>query len=341
MVISFKRQYPRWLYPGTSDKDPSHNHFITEADYLLDPFYPWTWKKTVDRILSFKPDLVAIQWWTTFWALPFLYITGALKKYHYPATYIIHNVLPHEQRVWDGWLARVALGNVKRIIVQSPIEKERLRRLIPSINATLCVMPAFPKFSNTLISKSEAKRKLNLLDQTQILLFFGIIRPYKGLRILLDALGILQKKGIKPYLIIAGEFWENQGVYTKMVDQLHLSNQIRIDDRYIPNEDAETYFTASDVLVAPYTGGTQSAVAALALGYNLPVILTQQISEGLSEINSKHIYIVPPDDSKALAKTIQEISYQTVNRDNSQTQHPDEWGKLVDILVELGSAKDH
>jgi glycosyltransferase involved in cell wall biosynthesis len=340
LVISFSRQYPRWLYPGVSDKDPSHSPFTIRGEYLLDPIYLWTWQKAIKRILTYKPHLVAIQWWTTFWALPFSYITNVLRKNHIPATYIIHNVLPHEQRVWDRWLARVALGNVKRIIVQSPTEKERLLALIPSMDVSLCAMPAFPKFSEDKSSKSEAKRKLGLNDQTQILLFFGIIRPYKGLQILLDALAILQKQGLKPYLIIAGEFWEDKEAYLKIIDRLHLNPQIRIDDRYIPNEEAHTYFTASDVLIAPYTGGTQSAVAALALGYNLPVILTKQIADGVSDHHSINTHVIPPGDPEALARAIQIVLDETTKIDSKQVDVQDAWGKLADQLVEMGSTNE-
>ena len=108
-VISFHRLYPRFLYKGVSDKDPSSHPEIVEADFILDPFLPSTWNLAITKIVQGAPDIVLIQWWTTFWSIPYLYIASALRRQGIRTTYLIHNVLPHEQKIWDPWLARAAL----------------------------------------------------------------------------------------------------------------------------------------------------------------------------------------------------------------------------------------
>src|SRR5512139_2089006 len=118
-VISFRRQYPQWLYPGATDKDQSQERIQTKAEYLLDPLSPATWTRTVKVIAASEPDLVVLQWWTTFWSLPYTVLTRLLKRKGCRVAYIIHNVLPHETRPWDRWLARLALSAAQAHIVHT------------------------------------------------------------------------------------------------------------------------------------------------------------------------------------------------------------------------------
>ncbi|TLM99460.1 hypothetical protein FDZ73_21815 [bacterium] len=109
-VISFKRQYPKWLYPGQSDRDPSGEPLTVPASYPLDPLYPWTWTRTVSSICRDKPDMVLFQWWTTFWAPAFAVVAAMLKRRRIRVGFLIHNVIPHEARPWDKILAKMALS---------------------------------------------------------------------------------------------------------------------------------------------------------------------------------------------------------------------------------------
>ena len=126
LVISFQRQYPCWLYPGSSDQDPSKCTLRSEAEFLLDPIYPWTWYKTRQRIKEFFPHQVVFQWWTTFWAISFANLSAYCRRNRIHVAFILHNVQPHEQRLWDAWLVRSALQNGNTIIAQNPTEARRL-----------------------------------------------------------------------------------------------------------------------------------------------------------------------------------------------------------------------
>jgi D-inositol-3-phosphate glycosyltransferase len=331
-LISFKRQYPRWLYPGVSDKDPSQVILQSKATFILDPLYPWTWLKSTRLIRSWNPDLVIIQWWTPFWGLPFGIISNHLAKSGLPTLYLIHNVLPHEQGPLDLWFAKFALSRSKAYIAQAPSQKDRLLTLIPDASVVVCEHPSYTQFTNNQISQIEARRKMGLPEQATILLFFGIVRPYKGLGVVLEALYQLKKEGVEPHLMVAGEFWEDLTAYKSQIADLGLIDQIQIENRYIPNEEVDDYFIAADVLVAPYTGGTQSGVVSLGFGFGIPMIVSEKVAEGIKIDQLTDIRIAPTRDANALAD---EIRYFVENPPHARikpTPAQNDWERLVSVL---------
>ncbi len=336
LLISFRRQYPRWLYPGVSDRDPSHPSYTSQAEYLLDPLYPWTWRQTARRIISFAPDLAILQWWTTFWSLGYSSMRAALRRKGIPMVYLIHNVLPHEKRPWDAWLARHAMQQGNHFICQNPHEAQRLKELLPWARPTISHLPVYPSLSAEKIPSSSARERLGLATEAQVLLFFGIVRPYKGLKVLLEALKLLRLQGCKPILIIAGEFWEPREYYQHLIHRFDLADQVLIDNRYIPDEEAHLYFAAADILVAPYLEGTQSGSVALALGYGLPVILTERIAGGASPAYRDHLSIVKAGDAVALAQAIQERLAQTSSSSTALPKVEDDWDRLVELIERIG-----
>ena len=334
-MVSFKRQFPQWLYPGRSDKDPSKFPIISNANYILDPFYPWTWLKCIQMVQNFQPDLVAIQWWTTFWAIPFGIISSGLRRHGKRTVYIIHNVLPHEGRIWDPILARFALGKSDNYIVQSKQEQNRMIKLIPGAQTDICTLPVFPIFSSGNISQQDARNKLNIPLNRSVVLFFGIVREYKGLDVLIDAIGLLSNNPNPPFLIIAGEFWDPISNYQEQINMLGLNNRIIIENRYIPDEEVGVYFSAADMLVAPYTGGTQSAVSKVAIGYGLPIIVTEQIAEGIGVDYSCLVKVVPSGDAQALAIAINDQFLQSGKLTNNQKSTQEDWYRIVSLLEDL------
>lgn len=331
-VYSFRRQYPAWLYPGKSDRDPSLVQPHANASYTLDPIYPWTWAKTVRCIESEKPDLIAIQWWTTFWSFPFSYICHALVRNHLPVIYIIHNVLPHEKRMWDSWLGRIALSPGTGFIAQTPREKDRLLDIIPGAQVTVCPMPVLAMPVEKFPSRSEARERLNIPADAQVLLFFGIVRQYKGLSVLLDALAELKNRQPNMILLIVGEFWEPLANYKLQITSLDIQDMVRIDDRFIPNEELGDFFAASDALVAPYVAGTQSAVVGLALGYGLHVLISDRVAPGVPRQHKEKITVIPAGDASALADAIH-IFFSISHQDKASPLNPwEDWECVVDAL---------
>lgn len=334
-VISFYRQYPSWLYPGGSDKDPSLTAVQVPAEFLLDPFNPWTWRQCCKRILDQNPDFVLLQWWTTYWTLPFSYLGHWCRRQGIPLGYLIHNVLPHEEKAWDRSLVKLALSTASGFIVQTKGEQERLMSLIPQANIKLAAHPAYTMLTSQRVDKIEARQRLGLPLDGKILLFFGIVRPYKGLKYLIEALSLLKSRGQTPTLLVAGDFWEDRAVYYEQVKAAGLSNQVILDDRYIPDEDAAVMFSAGDILVAPYIGGTQSGVAGIAIGFGMPMIVTEQIAAGIPDGDPEIILTIPPADAQSLADAIEKISERSTRNTSVQLSRQNDWGDMVATIESL------
>lgn len=339
LLISFKRQYPRWLFPGKSDKDPSEHPLRAEgARYWIDSLNPLTWFVTFLRLVRYRPDALISQWWTTFWA-PVWFVLGLLNTLFLrkPLLYICHNVLPHEMRWWDVWLARLALWWGKHFVVQSEEERRRLLICLPNARATVSPLPVFDMFADEYISKDEARKRLGLPADMPVLLFFGIVRAYKGLADLLSVLPKVRTKLGKVLLLVIGEFWEDKSVYLEKIASLQIEDSVIIEDRYVPNEEVALYFSAADLLVAPYREVTGSAVVQMGIGFRCPVIATRVGS--LVELAEKNhsVTLVEPGDSEALTDVIIQHLHNTSwspMQDFSSINRVD-WMDLVENLERI------
>lgn len=331
-IVSFSRQYPSWLYPGKSDKDPSQQHVQVSAQFLLDPIYPHTWMRTIRQIKQFDPQMVIIQWWTTFWAPAFWFISRSLQKRKIPVAFVIHNVMPHEARFFDRWLVRATLKHGNALIYLSPQEGERLRNLLPGSRVYPSSLPIF-KISQTHLDRSIAKQKLGLNSDQKVLLFFGLVRPYKGLSVLLNALEILHKEGIKPILIVVGEFWEDPETYIRQIHNLSLADQVKIENRYVPNEEVGIYFSAADGFVAPYVEGTQSAAIKVAMDYQIPILASDKISGDLS-LTDYPVFVHPSGDVAELAASIRQFLRESPSQTTPKFQ-PHGWQDTILLIEQL------
>lgn len=334
-VISFRRQYPAFLYPGKSDRDPSQNPIKVDASYLLDPLLPWTWLNTAQEVLKTQPDGVIIQWWTTFWAIPFAILAWQIRKTRIPLIFIIHNVVPHERRFWDVWLARQVLTRRDRYLVQNPKEERLIKELTGATEIQVWPLPVYGFFHLQEIDGAEARRRLNLAQDRFVFLFFGLVRPYKGLDVLLEAFSQAHAAGVRPFLIIAGEFWEDLAHTQSKIAELGLQDHVRIDNRYIPDEEVELYFSAADCLAAPYTGGTQSGAVSIAISFGLPIIVTDHIARGLpnAEVESR-ITVIPPGDVEALTTAMIEQMKSPQER-VAPSQPCGDWDQVAQRVLEM------
>jgi glycosyltransferase involved in cell wall biosynthesis len=330
--ISFRRQYPEWLYPGKSDKDPSQPLIQLQTKYLLDPIYPWTWMNTSGEIGNLDPDLVIIPWWTTFWGPAFWTLARSLSRRGYRICFLIHNVLPHEQKPWDGVVTRAVLRLGDAHVVQSQNEYTRLLELLPDSEPVLCPHPVYNQFrSHPEINRDLVFQLQGLDEDLPVLLFFGIVRQYKGLKFLIEALSILKTSGITVQLIIAGEFWENIEHYEDMLIRMGLHEQVFLFDRYIPDEEVSIFFDEADVFVAPYIDGTQSGSVKIALSFGLPCVVTESISDDLIE-ESDRVVIVPPGNSQALADGIKALIDAGLPAKKEQLKDDSSWDQLISTI---------
>lgn len=306
LLISFKRQYPSWLYPGSSDKDPSKTAAAPQnAKYWIDSMNPWTWFQAFRRIRAFNPDRWVLQWWTIFWA-PVWVIFGVLNRLalRSPLIFICHNVQPHEERRGVRIFSRLALRLGDVCVVHSEEEGRCVRELVPGARVRVQHLPVFGRFAGEGQSQAAARASLHLPSQAPVFLFFGIIRSYKGLKDLLAAFPAVRRDLPDALLVVAGEFWEQRQDYEQLIGELALGEAVRIDDGYIPDEDLHQYLAAADLVVAPYRSVTGSAVVQTARGFGIPVIATRIGSLVELAQDDDGITLVEPGDPSALAQAM-------------------------------------
>lgn len=301
---SFTSQYPRWLFPGKSDRDPSRLALREPCEYLLSPLNPLSWLRTAGRIRADRPDALIIPWWVPFWAPAWFVLTRLARAGRsLRIIFVCHNVLPHERRWWDRPLARLALSSGSGFIAHSHQEADDMLSLFPGAEVRITPHPTYQPVGQTALDVATARRELNLKVDQRVLLFFGFVRPYKGLDVLLEALPAIRRQ-YPVHLLIVGETWGGDAGLAAQMEQLRSSPHVTIVDEYVRNEDLGRYFGAADVVVLPYRSATQSGVIQLAFGFGKPVITTRV--GGLAETVSDGIdgLIVPPADPPALADAV-------------------------------------
>lgn len=337
LFVSFKRQYPSFLFPGSTDRDPSREPLTAPCERLVDPLNPISWWSAARRIAQFSPDLLVIPWWVTYWALPLGTIIRLLQRRSQArVVFLHHNVLPHEPRLWDPALARFALAPGQGHVVQSKAEVKKLQQLLPGANPVVSSHPIYDVFAGEMPTQVKARRRLGLPVDGPLLLFFGFVRPYKGLRFLLQALPTVRQSFPNVHLLVAGEFWEEKSVYTDQIGRLELERIVTLLDHYIPNEEVPLCFAAADVVVLPYVHATQSGVVQLAFGCGRPVITTAV--GGLADLirDGENGLLVPPGDSTALADAVEryltEGLGETMRRSIQSGDHTSSWSALLDAI---------
>ena len=304
LFVSFRRQYPDWLYPGQTDRDDSALElFEPDALPLLDSLNPLTWWKTVREISRFRPQVVVFPWWVMYWAPQFLFMTLLLrlKSPQSRVIYLCHNVIAHEPSRLSRLLTRLTLRQGDAFIVQSAQDEEALRGMLADVEVKRIEHPAYVVPPERLWDGARARRELGL--HGNVLLFFGYVRPYKGLDLLLQALpAVLARQDCT--LVVAGELWGDSQHYLQLSERLGIADRVRWEMQYIPQERVPVYFGACDLVVLPYRSATGSGVVKLAHSHHRPVLVTDVGALPSAVRESCSGYIVPSGDPAALAAAI-------------------------------------
>lgn len=302
-LISFSRQYPRLLFPGRTQLDPNPTHPGLTAEPLLDSINPLSWLRAASRIAELAPDLTVVHWWNPFFALPIgASLRLARKRSPTAIVFICHNIIPHEWFPGTRRLTKFALAPADAWLVHSKLDRRHLESLHLRGGGKILITPAPPaKDFGELIDKEEAKTRLGLSGNT--LLFFGLIRRYKGLPQLLQAMPLVLQK-LDCTLLVVGEFYEGKDDCLRLIGALGLSSHVRIIDQFIPRHEVGLYFSAADLVVLPYQSATQSGIVPIANTFERPVVATRV--GGLPEAvrDGETGFLVEPRNPVAIAEAI-------------------------------------
>ena len=299
-AFTFKRQYPEFLFPGeTQFVTPEDKVDEIPAIRVLDSINPLTYILSARKVKEFEPDIIITKYWMTFFGPSLGYVCKKLNRKAKRIS-VLDNVIPHEKRFFDGFCNRYFLNNNDGFIVMSDAVLNDLLSIKPEAKYLRVNHPVYDHFP-ALINQDEAQKQLGLDPSKKTILFFGFIRDYKGLDLLIQAMEDLDESY---QLVIAGEVYGSFEKYQLLVNQSKAKNRISLFNKYIGDDDVAIYFSASDVCVLPYKSATQSGITSISNHYNLPIIATNV--GGLKETihHEKTGLIVDVADSKEIARTI-------------------------------------
>jgi glycosyltransferase involved in cell wall biosynthesis len=336
-TITFKRQYPAFLFPGKTQQESGEAPSVAPAPQLVDSINPLNWVRVGNILRTRRPDLLVFKYWLPFFGPCFGTIARVVRKNrHTKVICICDNVLPHERRPFDVSFTRYAFGAVDGFVVQSSAVERDLLRLVPGASYRRVPHPVYNIFGSGMPAAA-ARQRLGI-EEERVLLFFGYVRRYKGLHVLLQAMpAILQTMQVR--LLVVGEFYADETSYRRQVEELGLTRAVTIHSDYVPNEEVGVYFSAADAVVLPYVSATQSGIAQIAYNFDRPVIATDV--GGLAEVVQHDLtgFVIPPEDPQALAEAVRKL--YTGNRRESFTARVKEekrnysWEKLAGAIEDL------
>ena len=345
-LFTFTLQYPDFLFPGKTQysEDPQPSDLaITRVMNSINPF---TWCKTARLIRRKQIDLIVIKFWIPLMAPCLGTIARLARRHGIRVVSILDNVIPHEPHFWDKWLIRYFVRSIDRFVAMSESVRQDCLRFLPAArhkDVTLSPHPLYDNFGQA-VPKEEARRELGLPADKTILLFFGFIRDYKGLDLLMKAYARTITNLQSPItnnllLVVAGEFYNNSEQYKTLEKELNLEGKMAWHTDFIPDNKVRLYFSAADLIVQPYKTATQSGVTQIAYHFEKPMLVTNV--GGLAEIvpDGKVGYVCDVnEDSVANAlirfSAIEPAKREQLFRKNIQTEKQKyAWSNMTKLIT--------
>ena len=272
-IVSFSLQYPSFLFPGTTQYSSDAAPGDVTIHTLINSVNPLNWLSVGSKIKKWKPDLVVVRYWLPFMGPALGTILRTVKKNkHTKIVCIADNVIPHEKRLGDIPFTKYFLKAPDAFVTMSEKVLNDLRRFTNK-PAQLVQHPLYDNFGEP-VTKTEARKHLGLDEKDRLILFFGFIRQYKGLDLLLKAMADtrIKKENIK--LVVAGEFYEDDKAYLQLIRDNNLQEQVILKTNFIPDSEVKYFLCSGDCVVQPYKNATQSGVTPLAYHFEKPMIVT-------------------------------------------------------------------
>ena len=338
-IISYSLQYPNFLFPGssqyeTSGKAPSDLKIHTSINTIN----PFNWFKVARFIKKESPDFIIFRYWLPFFG-PCLGTIGRLVKKNKKTKILAltDNIIPHEKRFGDKPFTNYFVKSCDGFITMSHAVFNDITQFTPTDKKVYSPHPMYETYG-AKVTKEEARKKLKLNENDKLLLFFGLIRKYKGLDIMLEAMNDARIKAMNIKLLVAGEFYEDKQPYLDLIEKYGLKEQVMFHSQFIPNEEVRYYFCASDLVTQTYRNATNSGVTMVGYYYEKPMLVTDV--GGLSELvpHNKIGYTVPIDVQK-ISDSI--IDYFSNSREAEFTKALQlektkyEWSTFINRVLEL------
>ena len=313
-IYTFSLQYPSFLFPGSSQYSTEPAPLNLDIKVCINSVNPFNWIKIGNRLKKLKPDLVVVRYWMPFMAPCLGTILRIIKKNnHTKIICIADNIIPHEQKIIDKPFTKYFIKPVDAFVTMSEKVLKDLRTFTQK-KATQVLHPLYDNFGDA-ISKQEAQSFLKIDRSKKTILFFGFIRHYKGLDILLQAIKILKESNYNFYqdlqVIIAGEYYEDEKKYTNLISEYKIENAIVQKTNFITDSEVKYYFCAADVVIQPYRNATQSGVTPLAYHFNKPMIVTN-VGALANYVPHSIVGLVCEPTAASIANTI--VSFYTLNQ---------------------------
>lgn len=337
-ILSFSLQYPNFLFPGktqyTSDAAPEG----VEIDTRINSVNPLNWLRSGLYLKKLKADLIIVRYWLPFMGPSLGSICRIAKQNkHTKVLALADNILPHEQRIGDRQFTQYFCNSVDGFLVMSRSVGEDAKQFSPNKPVKYSPHPIYDNYGQ-IVGRQTAIEQLKLNAAHKYLLFFGFIRDYKGLDLLLKAMAHPQVKALDIRLIVAGEYYSNQDKYNALIAEYGLEDRLVLHNEFISNDDVKYYFAAADLVAQPYKTATQSGISQLAYHFEKPMLVTRV--GGLPEIveHGKAGYVLDVDDA-AISEAI--LDFYNNNRAAAMTEGVREnkkrfgWDKMVRAIEEV------
>ena len=335
-ILSFKLQYPSFLFPGKTQFESSDPPKNIKIKSIINSINPFNWFNVAREINRKNPDFVIIRYWLPFMG-PCLGSIARLLNKKIKILAITDNIIPHEKRFGDFFLTKYFVSSCDAFVTLSASVLEDLTQFTNSKNKKFTPHPIYDTFGEKL-DKSVAKKNLELNINDKYLLFFGFVRKYKGLDLMLHAMSDQRIKDLGVKLIVAGEFYDNIDFYLDLINELDIDSNIILKSDFIEERDVKNYFCASDMITQTYRTAPQSGVTKIAYHFERPMLVTDD--GGLAEIvHHKKVGYVTTQEPKIIADAI--VDFYTNNREldfekNTKTEKLKfSWQNLIHTIEDL------
>lgn len=343
-IYNYKLLYPSLLFPGTTQYDKSTQQVKQVPNKrLVNSINPLNWFTVAGKLKKENANLVIFDWWHPFFGICHGIISWLIRKKHInKILFITENVVSHEDNFIDRFLTRFGLRNASKFLTLSGVVEKDVQQYAKGKKVYRSELPVYDCYQqNKEIDFQKTKEELGFNKDSIVLLFFGYVRKYKGLDILIEAFPKILNGIPETRLLIVGEFYDKPDSYLDQIKKLEIEDKVKVVNEFVPNEEVAKYYEVSDIVILPYRSATQSGILNVAYGFNKPVIVTDV--GGLAEFvdEGKTGFIVKPDSPDAITEGVKnfinvksEIDFVShideLNKKNRFNQLPEVVKKIID-----------